>query len=245
MSVYALTVGKNEADRYLEPMLHNTADAVDGHFFFDDQSTDDTVAIARRYCTVSERTDDSPSFLEHEGQFRQTAWWAFETYMRVEEGDWVLAIDCDEFLVTNDDPYSAIHTAVRDARRSGQVAVMMPVPEVFGFDGDGTPMVRTDGFWGRIAGTRLFEYRRGGKFSDKPMGCGSEPSYVGSGKHGPAPRGVWLMHYGYARPEDVAAKYERYNALAHGHADSHIQSIPKPPGLSRWDGPWVREAARA
>ena len=73
------------------------------------------------------------------------------------------------------------------------------------------------------------------------MGCGSEPTYVGSGRHTKAPDGLFLMHYGYARKADQKAKHERYTSLAeHGHADKHVQSIVTRPSLRRWDGPYKR-----
>jgi hypothetical protein len=50
--------------------------------------------------------------------------------------------------------------------------------------------------------------------------------------------GVYLMHLGYARVEDQVAKHARYSSLlAHGHADSHVQSIVGAKTLKRWEGP--------
>jgi hypothetical protein len=58
--------------------------------------------------------------------------------------------------------------------------------------------------------------------------------------------GISVLHFGYARREDVETKYRRYSGLyQHGHSDRHIQSIPQPPTLKPWDGPvpeWVKNA---
>lgn len=236
MRVLALTVGRNEADRYLEQMLENTAKWVDGHFFFDDQSTDGTVDIATYWCEIMVRPDGVPTFLEHEGRLRQFAWDRFVERMNPEVGDWVLAIDCDEFLVGND------HADLRlAAERAGKAnAIFMPIPEVFDVADNGWPFIRTDGFWGTIRGTRLFRWQPRGIFRDAPMGSGSEPTYATKPPHATDHGDVFLMHYGYARYEDQVAKHERYTRLVkHGHADRHIQSIIEPPTLKAWAGPWL------
>jgi hypothetical protein len=78
----------------------------------------------------------------------------------------------------------------------------------------------------------------GGQFADRVMASGSEPTYVPRAPH-VSLQNVWLLHYGYARPEDVAAKYERYTARPGGHSDTHIQSIVAEPQLVPWDGPLI------
>lgn len=247
MRVLALTVGRNEADRYLPTMLEHLSKIVDGHFFMDDQSTDNTVDIATYWCETMVRPDGVPSFLEHEGQFRQFAYDRFQERFNLTDGDWVLAIDCDELLVSDTDTHGPDIRAKLDRAiglAGGMNAIVMPVPECFGFDDDGTPLCRTDGFWGGIKGTRLYRWQRGGVFADKRMGSGSEPTYAiqppRSSNHG----GVYIMHFGYADPADVRAKYERYNATEHGHNDKHIQSIIATPTLSRWHYP-VEDMRRA
>lgn len=217
-------------------MLTRTVGAgiFDGHFFYDDRSDDATLEVAIGHgCTVVQRPDDVPAFLEHEGRFRQAAWEAFERAMKPEPGDWVFSIDCDELLLENGAEPS-IREQCEAAR--GHSALLVTIPECFGFDADGWPLVRTDGYWGTIRGTRLFSYRRGGRFADKAMGSGSEPGYASAG-HRRRLEGVWLLHVGYARPEDRKAKHARYSVLS-GHADSHVESIVREPTLKRWDGPW-------
>lgn len=233
--VLCLTVGRNEADRYLAQMLENAAPVADAHFFYDDQSTDGTVRIAGEWCTTITRPSSVPPFIENEGAFRQAAWDAFNETLNPRTGDWVLSIDCDEFLIASHDPHVAVRTAIDLAIDNGNVAVKIPVPEVFRVD-DQAVYVRTDGFWGTIIGTRLFEWRPAGTFRDKKMGSGSEPTYVANGTH-LTQDVVKLMHFGYADPADQKTKHERYTNLTdHGHADKHVQSIITEPTLVRWDG---------
>lgn len=241
MRIFASTVGRDEEHRWLRRMLASCAGAFDGHFFYDDGSRDRTLEIASSAgCTTVSRPADVPSFLEHESQFRQNAWWAFEDALHPTEGDWILSIDCDEILVAAGEPRDVLRKICGDA--GAYTALLVTIPEVFGFqteaDGAETPLVRTDGYWGTIRGTRLFRYQKGGTFSGKAMGSGSEPQYAARGPFQPAV-GLWLMHLGYARREDQQAKHARYSALmTHGHNDRHIQSIIEQPTLVPWEGPW-------
>jgi hypothetical protein len=211
-------------------------------FVYDDRSTDNSAEIAfQRRALIATRGEDEVSFIQHEGKFRQQCWDAFELHMRPEEGDWVLAIDADELLtVASGDLNERLYAATTAAEVTNCTSVLLPVPEVFGIDDDGTPLVRTDKLWGTIAGTRLFRYKPGGTFRDKPMGCGSEPTYVAAKKISREDFGLRLMHFGYAREEDQIAKHARYTGLAsHGHLDAHVQSIVGPKTLVRWTGPKV------
>lgn len=247
---------KNEAGRYLSSALENLTSIIESDkiLVFDDCSDDDTVELALGAdVDVCIRGENDASFLEHEGRFRGAMWACFEYEMSPSPGDWVLAIDADECLVTTSpghDIHDALLSAVRRAADRGCTSVRLPVPEVFGYDHDGTPMVRTDGFWGKIAGTRLFAYQPGGVFRNKAMASGSEPAYVQAGRISEETFGLALMHFGYAQVADQIAKHARYTALLdHGHSDKHVQSIIATKTLERWRGPapsmrlGVKEAA--
>lgn len=222
MAGFALTVGRNEESRYLRDMLANTRAFVDAHFFFDDQSTDQTASIAESMgCTVVRRPADVPPFMEHEGRFRAAAWRAFEKVMAPNAGDWVLVVDTDEFFYA---PAPLTRIAV-DNLAADPLAVLLPFAEVFGWEGN-APLRRIDGLWGSVRGPRLFPYRPNNHFDDaKAMGSASNPSYVSVGRSMTL-SDVGMVHFGYAREEDQAAKYARYSSLAnHGHDPAHIHSI--------------------
>ena len=230
---------RNEADRYLEQSLKHHRDLLDVLFVYDDQSTDDSVEIAKQYADVVVVRDGGPSFIEHEGQFRYKAWKEFERVCRPRDvKDWVLAFDADEFLLARHSAMTtqeALADSLSAAEFKGATSVTLAVPEIFSYS-TGKPMVRTDGLWGTIAGTRLFRYRTRGHWSDKAMGCGSEPHYVAQGPTYRSPNLV-LMHFGYATFEDQTAKYDRYSKLPdHGHNKAHIESILQAPMLSSWTG---------
>lgn len=258
----AYMVSKDEQHRYLDACLAWSTQFLDAVSLYDDCSTDDTADLAASHgAYVQVRPESVPSFLDHEGAFRQRAWRWFEEALEPEPNDIVLALDADEFLVAEPDGVRAtVELAMARADAAGSLAVMLPVPEVFDaehairaatpadLDAAGPldlapytlPRVRTDGFWGTIAGTRLFRYERGGTFRNKEMGSGAEPTYVvNSAPRAPRQPGLSLLHLGYMDWRDRAAKHKRYTELLdHGHSNSHVQSIITPPTLEPWTGPW-------
>lgn len=238
MRILGSLVMKNEADRYLESVLEYMTPLFDGVFAWDDQSDDSSVDIADEYAEVRVRPDSCPSFLEHEGRFRAAAWQSFESAMHPVDGDWVLAFDADEFLVTKKavNVGNSLRIAIQIAEKTNCIGIVLPFPEIFDII-NGTPHYRTDGLWGTIAGPRLFRYSTGGTFSDKPMGCGAEPTYVGKGKLSRDNNDLHMLHYGYAEKEDHARKHKIYTELTdHGHNNKHVQSIIESPTLEPWTG---------
>lgn len=245
MRLYATVVMRNEADRYLASMLMNVNKIVDDIFVWDDQSTDKSWQIALDAgAMVSGRPDNVPSFLQNEGAYRQAAWDTFEACLQPDLDSWILAIDADECLVAADwcgQPPGGIretvNKAIQEAERQGCLSVLIPVPEVFGFDDDGTPLIRVDGLWPTVAGTVLFKYLPRAKFRDKAMGCGREPEIVTT-RYSQINFGLNLLHYGYAHEPDQALKHARYTALVdHGHNNTHVNSIVGRKTLKRWEGP--------
>lgn len=244
--VIAHMVIRNEMDRYLTASIPWLQDIVgeDLHVH-DDRSDDGSYEYLQDLgVAVTQRADGEPSFLAHEGRFRQTAWRVMEGTFSPTYRDWILAIDADEFLLCPQprDPSELravldeeIHHAVTE-----QVgAIQLHVPEFFGID-NGVPQMRVDGLWGQIEGIRLVRWRPTGHILDREESCGSVPQ----GWTSPARQAQDLMigHFGYARPTDVATKYERYKACR-GHARDHIESIRTEPQLVPWTGQ-IPEAVR-
>lgn len=237
MRIFGLMPIKDEAHRYLYSAVANSLEYLDDLLVYDDASTDYSVDVALNAgATVVERPAGAPSFLEHEGRFRQVAYDAMEEAFRPELGDWILAIDADESLVST-------HPSEGDVRKQvehniiagsfqGVQALLLEIPEFFGVDADGTPLRRVDGEWGRIAGTRLFAWQPGGVYADRPMACGAEPTYVPKARR-VAGVNLALTHWGYVSDADKKVKYQRYSAHT-GHSNKHVESIPAAPTLVRW-----------
>lgn len=246
MRIIALTVGRNEVDRYLMPMLQHMSHVVDGHFFYDDRSEDDTAAVAAwAGCTVVQRRQHEPSFEQSEGAFRGNAWAAFERTMYPHGGDWVLVIDCDEVLVSNTDftPHHELHAL---ASTANQMSVELSIPEVFGFTNNGLPRVRTDGLWATISAPRLFRYWPDAQFyvgGPGEYGVPAVPSYVMGASRAQTEK-ISLMHYGYADDRDKVDKFARYNGRG-GHSSRHVESILGPFNLETWTGQMAEGMRRA
>ncbi len=209
-------VGKNESNRFLEPVLQRLSTQVDKIIFTDDCSDDDTAEIASKYAEVFKT--DKTLFTENEGNLRSNAWKNLEKFAN--EGDWVVAIDCDEMLyqdrdldlryVLDQSPYDVVNVRFYHMWNKTQY--------------------RVDKLWAPNNSSRIFRYRDNGTFFDKKLACGSEPTYVVQWvrqKNYFLHSGLMMKHLGYERDEDKASKYDRYISIDKGefHNLQHIESI--------------------
>lgn len=238
-NVHAFMVTRNESGRYLQACLEWNSQWWDTFFVYDDRSTDDTFEIALSYADAAgQRHEDNPSFMDHEGQFRNNAWKMFKEAIEPSEDDWVFAIDADEFLAPSAKELTAhkeVRTLVQAAEDVGRSSVLIPIPEVW--DVTGMPLkIRTDNSWKGNKGPRLFKFSPEGGFNTrKKMACGTHPDYAASNPMNVLHM-VTLLHFGYALPEDRERKYERYLGRT-GHGKKHIESIrSRNPTLEEWKG---------
>lgn len=232
---------RNELDRWLTATLPWLTRLCDGNVaVYDDQSTDGTLDYAESLGIHAARRQDAiPSFTKNEGVFRWAGWQAMERALSPRAGDWILAVDADEFLVSKTVGAdvtlvaSQLYDAIAEAEALKQRTVTFRVAEIFGFDGMGWPLERTDGYWGSITACRLARWQVQGTFSSQQEGGGSLPSTW--------PRATTvdphleLLHYGHARPEDRVVKHERYRTGT-GHNPQHVASILTTPTLRHWAG---------
>lgn len=240
------TVMKNEMDRYLPYFLQHVSSFADVAHFYDDNSTDDSYElIANSPCVTKEgcaleigiRGENVPSFLEHESRFRQAAWVDMVDRVKPENGDFVICLDADEFLVSFGDIREELNTT------TGQ-ALVLTIVEVFGWN-RGIPLVRVDGYWAKIFGCRGVRYKdsccnEGNNFRDVRWAGGSVPATYTDLERVHSPL---ILHLGYAKKEDQQEKYDRYHNRFGGHSTKHIESILEEPELEPWTGPtpdwWV------
>lgn len=229
-------VTRNELDRYLNQTLAWLQDElVDDVVVYDDQSDDGTWEyLEAQDVQAARRPDHVPSFLDDESRFRHAAWQAMEAAAHPIEGDWILCVDADEFLVTEDGERVAdeLDDTLSHCRSAGRLAVNFNVREVFGFDDD-TFLVRKDAYWGGITACRLVRWRPGATFEACPQGGGSVPNAWSDWRF--IARNLSLLHLGYARVEDRQTKYDRYIG-GRGHNPTHIASILRPGRLVAWTG---------
>jgi Glycosyl transferase family 2 len=237
--VIAHMVIRNEMDRYLTtsiPWLRRIVG--DDLHVHDDRSDDGSYEYLQDLgVCVTQRAPAEPSFLAHEGRFRQAAWRAMERTFSPTDLDWILCLDADELLLCSQPRHESelrtvLDMEIRDATLQKMSAIQLHVAEFFGIE-NGVPQMRTDGLWGEIEGIRLVRWRPNGHLLDREESSGSVPNAWTA----PARRidELTIGHFGYARADDVAAKYERYKACR-GHARDHIESIRTEPVLVPWTG---------
>lgn len=220
-------VGKNESTRFLEPVLKRLSQQVDKIVFTDDCSEDNTVEIASKYAEVFKL--DTSMFSEHEGNLRFHAWKNLELFAK--EGDWILAIDCDEMLYHEND---LDLKSVLDQSPNDVVNVRF-------YHMWNNSQYRVDKLWAPNNSMRIFRFKDNGTFLDKKLACGSEPTYViqwvRQRNYYPH-SGLMMQHLGYLRDEDKQIKYDRYMSLDKGefHNLNHIRSIiDENPVLVNWN----------
>lgn len=241
MRVIGHMVTRNEHGRWLTDTLPWLLEICAGHVaVYDDQSTDETVAYAEsRGAAVARREDIVPSFANHEGVFRWAGWRFLEQSQTPRPGDWILAVDADELLLSKTAGgdllvvIHQLHEAIATAEHDRQTSIAFNVAEVFSFDSMGWPLVRFDGYWGTINACRLAKWQPGGTFDARREGGGSLPS--GWAHNARLATALEIFHLGYAREEDRYAKRERYSEGT-GHNPRHVASILTQATLRHWVG---------
>lgn len=233
--IYGSLVMKDEADRYLKEVLEWNSQFLDGIFVYDDNSTDDSVLIAEEFgCAVVSRGVMGVSFLQNESKFRSDAWTFLKSRIVPTEKDWIFSFDADEFIVSDEDTVSwSLERAI--SATDSYTGINIPIHEVFQKKDDGTPRLRTDGFWGQINAPRLFKFRKSPFDRSGAMACGSEPQYVIDGKVSKSNCGVSILHYGYLDVDDRVDKYNRYKHSG-GHNPKHVDSIIAQGSYVDWTG---------
>jgi len=227
--IIAQMVGRNEASKYLPEVLERLKSQVDEIVFTDDCSDDNTAEIASKYANVYKTP--KPMFTTHEGRLRRYAWLNLENHAA--EGDWIIAIDCDEMLYDSSD---ISKTEIKQILNSSEKDVV----NVRFYHMWNDNQYRVDKLWAPNNSSRIFRFMSGAMFRDRALACGSEPTYVTdliNQRNYFVNSNLIMQHLGYIKDEDKQSKYERYSTLDGGefHALNHINSIVDPnPVLINW-----------
>lgn len=222
-------VGRNEANKYLPEVLERLKSQVDEIVFTDDCSDDNTAEIASKYANVYKTP--KPMFTTHEGRLRRYAWLNLENHAT--EGDWIIAIDCDEMLYDSSD---ITKTDIRQILNSSEKDVV----NVRFYHMWNDTQYRVDKLWAPNNSSRIFRFMSGAMFRDRALACGSEPTYVLdliNQRNYFVNSNLIMQHLGYIKDEDKQSKYQRYSTIDGGefHALNHINSIVDPnPVLINW-----------
>ncbi|HBT17678.1 MAG TPA: glycosyl transferase family 2 [Firmicutes bacterium] len=229
-TLLAMMVVKNEANRYLLPVLNHLADYVDGIVILDDASTDQTPELCRSHKKVLRFQQLEQSLFEQDEAALRKILWEMTVGLAP---TWILALDADEIFETRiikELPY-LIHQEDFDL-------ITFPAYHFWGDLGH----YRIDHYWNPALSRIACLYRYQGNltyhWTSRRLHCGRFPqeAYL-------APRrlsNIRLLHLGYAAKKEHSQKYKRYLSLdPQGKFCplSHYQSILNPkPCLRKWNG---------
>lgn len=222
-------VGRNESERFLKDVLERLSKQVDEIVFTDDCSDDNTADVASSYAHVYKTP--KRMFNVHEGRLRKYAWLNLENHAH--EGDWIIAIDCDEMLYDINNLDSLDIKSVLNRSEKDVVNVRF-------YHMWNQMQYRVDKLWAPTNSSRIFRFLNGGTFHDRELACGSEPTYVLNmlkQNNFWINSGLIMKHLGYVHDEDKKSKFERYSQLDGGkfHNINHINSIvDEAPVLIDW-----------
>lgn len=226
--IHVSMIVRNEMERHLVRAVEcavQIASRNDGHVIVTDDASTDATPDFMRGVTDHLQVHEEPMFLVHEGRARQSHYDFMSQF--VHPGDWVLALDADETMNRVD----LVGERVRDAIRTGCGLVLTPQVELWSED---PPMQRMDGYWNTMTAMRLYEFRTGGRITDKEMASWSVPDYaLAQRRTGLKQNGLDLLHWGYSREPDRRIKYDRYINRS-GHNPRFIRSILEPPVLREY-----------
>lgn len=217
-----MVVGPGEAERYLEQVLDRALYWADElHVVLDRKAGAKEEEVVRSRATSWQRS--VLTWEDHEGRFRADAWGSMEMAVSPTVDDYIICLDADEVVFD--------HHLIRSGIKQN---MGLRIPFRF-FEMWGESEYRVDGQWRPYEAPICFPYREYGHFYNKALASGRQPTYVGQIRAAPVLGTV--LHYGYARPEDRQAKYERYMRLDGGqfHDIGHLKSIMGPVSTEPWN----------
>jgi len=221
----------NEADKYLEEVLTDIDTYVDQMIIMDDATTDESNEIAHSFdkATVYRTEESSYATAEY---MQKTRLWKEYLPRHVQTGEWVLAIDCDEYI---------------DPRWKTEIDKWLGM-EIFNtltfrcIEAWGSrDMIRVDGTWSPVAGKDtplLARYLPQVNYVYEPTKFHTRR--IPLNHPGPAMQtGYYFLHLGWANDRDIKIKRrfykENHTDVKHLPLIQHYQSMYEEPTLMPLD----------
>lgn len=229
MSLILGMVVRDEADRYLDEVLIKARRYVDELVILDDHSVDDTPSICEDHgATVYPYPSVESEFMTREHQVREYLWrYCLPRHAR--RGDWILSIDADEIVQEGFKDY-------KDKLMSQESVnnFSMQIYEAWG----ARDRIRIDRAWNPLGKHSPVLSRWLPMVNYKFHLLGLHSGRVPANQPGPlVPSGFSILHLGWADPEDIPRKYERYTSMdpdPHPLMQAHYDSILLEPTLMDW-----------
>lgn len=221
-------VVRNEANRYLRPVLEHARKYIDNAVIIDDASTDNTVAVCQEILKDIPLVliQQKESLFHNEYLLRRQQW---EETIKTNP-DWILALDADEMFE------EAIITEINNLINQADV-------DVYCFrlyDFWDKEHYREDKFWQAHLYYRpfLLRYLPGFPYSwrETPQHCGRLPENILILPFQNS--SLRVKHFGWAREEDRLKKYKRYIKLdpkgIFGNIKQYESILDPHPNLVKW-----------
>lgn len=222
---------RDELDRYLRPAIDSLLGFCDEVRVQDDGSTDGSYEWLLSQAGVVVKRNEGTTWREDEGALHQQ----LLDFTLDARPTHVLAIDADEIVVEGERFRSFLEDSMM--RAPGALAFSLCMREVWRL---GSPLlVRTDGGWRphpvaiayRVDKARA-RVGREWQIRGRKLAGGRVPKIVRSLalKGRALDTGCDVLHLGWAKPSERAARHERYVELDGGayHAKAHLDSIMLP-----------------
>ncbi|MCQ6559691.1 glycosyltransferase [Paenibacillus mendelii] len=221
---------RNEADRYLRRALEAHRDYIEEAVIIDDGSSDDTADVCRDMLSgiPLHLVRNKQSTYHNEVELRKQQW--HETVSR--KPDWILNMDADEWFEPGCRPL--LDETLRQ-RQSDAIYFRL-------YDMWSETHYREDFYWRAHQTFRPFLIRYQAdaayEWKETPQHCGRFPQSIQYFSYNCHP--LRVQHYGWVKPEDRRAKYDRYMRLdgegRYGWIDQYTSILDEKPNLIPWEG---------
>ena len=198
----ALLAVRNEM-AYLPGFLANVSPHVDGIVALDDGSSDGSGDFLRSHPRVIEvlRVPADRPYWDEVGNFKK-----LQAAALSHGGEWLIVLDADERVER--DFRERAERVIRRGSRWGLAAFTVKLRELWNTPGT----FRSDGVWGRKRVARLFAALPDHRFDYRPLHAVKAPLQARLAGHYIA-ADLEIYHLRTLRPEDRAARRDRYKAL--------------------------------
>jgi glycosyltransferase involved in cell wall biosynthesis len=219
---------KNEEHRYLRRVLESVREYIDSAVIIDDGSTDNTVLLCKEVLSgiPLKIIENKESIFQNEWKIRELQW--LETIAA--NPDWILFLDADEIF--EDSAKSAFREMITDKNCDVYLFRL--------YDMWDETHYREDAFWSAHKIYRPFMMRYQKNFTytflHANQHCGRVPANIFELNYQLS--NLRLKHYGWAKPEDRLAKYNRYMQLdplgVYGSLFQYQSILDANPNLREW-----------